>query len=164
MRLSDASSLTPSILPCLRDLTVGFSSVVTLTKHSFDQELTPLMDSLDLTNVVDCYTTKNSMPDVFLVPASMALGYRPVTCSAPLGNSDHFVCRLSPNDEEPMEFASHPIYDLCASRVSGFVNTLSTVNFHQLYHASNIDTKVNLLYEAINLAMKEIPRQPRFRL
>ena len=128
-----------------------------LNQAFIDQELTPLMDSLDLTNVVDCNTTKNSMLDVFLVPASMALGYRPVTCSAPLGNSDHFVCHLSPNDEEPMEFASHPIYDLRASRVSGFVNTLSTVNFHQLYHASNIDTKVNLLYEAINFAMKEIP-------
>ena len=112
-----------------------------LNQAFIGQELTPLMDSLDLTNVVDCNTTKNSMLVVFLVPASMTLGYRPVTCSAPIGNSDHFVCRLSPNYEELMEFASHPIYDLRASRVSGFVNTLSTVNFHQLYHASNIDTK-----------------------
>jgi len=115
-----------------------------------------LCNSLNLKNIVNECTRKNSILDYVLLSKSLSKSIF-TSVRAPLANSDHKSIFIFERKPDPPTFKYEKFFDLRASNIAVLMDHLSKIDWEQCYEMNTVDKKYDFFHNALQLSIDTLP-------
>jgi len=115
-----------------------------------------LADGLNLKNIVMENTRINSKLDLVLFSKKLSSQYY-TTVKAPLANSDHNSVYVYQNSKVDFKIQKRVFLDLRKSNIETFCDSLSTINWNNMYSIENVNQKCEFFQNSLQSLLKLLP-------